>query len=283
MITGGPDVLFPGRILIIAPHMDDELLGCGATIARVTDKSKVFVSYATDGAASPVPHPGWGEEICRKLPELRRAEATVAMGVIGVPAANLRFLDLDDGTLAGRVPELGARIREVAAEVRPDHVLVPFRFDRHPDHLAVNSAARAADSDGALGAELFEYFVYSRMRLLRRGDLRAYIRPEILIRVEPDGVSDRKRLALECNRTQVTRYFDWQLRPILTASLLDDNCSGPEVFLRSGLVGSDDEIFVVPLWLIQLAHTLEPRLKRWKDRGKERLARWRRSTGDGRR
>jgi LmbE family N-acetylglucosaminyl deacetylase len=267
-----PDELLPGRVLVLAPHMDDELLGCGATLAGLTRRSHVFVAFATDGALSPVPPDGSGEPVCADLPALRAAEAREAMAMLGVPLANLRFLSLPDGRLADEPPRLEAALRGLVDDVRPDQLLVPFRFDRHPDHLALNRAVRKLAGERG-GPEVVEYFVYARTRLLPRGDLRAYLRGEHKVAVEAGHAADRKRRALECYRTQVTRYFAWQHRPILTPALLDENCRSPEIFLRAAGVLTDAEVFDAPLWVIRAAHAVEPHLKRWKDDAVARLAR----------
>lgn len=270
------DVLLPGRVLVLAPHMDDELLGCGATLARLSERTHAFVAFITDGAASPIPPAASGEEICGDLPQLRMAEARQAMAAIGVPDINLRFLGLPDGMLARESSRLAASLRSLVGELRPSHLLVPFRFDRHPDHLAINRAVRQLDRSMLGEAEIIEYFVYARTRMLWRGDLRAYLRPELAVAVEPGEAAGLKRQALECYRTQVTCYFGWQQRPILTPVLLDQNCREPEVFLRADPASEDGELFDAPLWMIRAAHAMEPHLKRWKDRAVASLASHRR-------
>jgi LmbE family N-acetylglucosaminyl deacetylase len=268
-----PDLLLPGRVLVLAPHMDDELLGCGATLAQLTDLKRVHVAYVTDGAASSSPPPAFAAAARAELPGVRTEEARAAMEVLGVPAANLWFLDLPDGELGREGIPLFERLRELIVALEPDHLFVPFRFDRHPDHLAVNRAARRIVREAQTPIEVLEYFVYSRTRLLKRGDLRAYLRPGIVAAVEPRRAGLLKRRALECYRTQVACYFPWQWRPILTATLLEQNCAEPEIFVRTGRADEDRELFDVPLWLVRTVHAVEPRLKGWKDIAAARLRR----------
>ena len=47
-MTADPAVLFPGTLVIAVPHRDDEALALGGTIARLPEKSRVHVVYATD-------------------------------------------------------------------------------------------------------------------------------------------------------------------------------------------------------------------------------------------
>ena len=54
-----PDEVFRGVILITVPHMDDEALACGGAIARLSDKGRVHLVYATDGTQAPEPIVPW--------------------------------------------------------------------------------------------------------------------------------------------------------------------------------------------------------------------------------
>ena len=84
------------KIIIFAPHPDDETLGCGGTIAkRISEGYEVFVVVMTDGRyafmnvldidSDPTPE---------ELKEIRKEEVKRATGILGVPEENLVFLDL---------------------------------------------------------------------------------------------------------------------------------------------------------------------------------------------
>ena len=61
---------------------------------------------------------------------------------------------------------------ELLHRIAPHTVLVPFRHDWHPDHLAVHRAATRAREGGRVTGTLVEYFVYTQRRLLPGGDVR---------------------------------------------------------------------------------------------------------------
>jgi LmbE family N-acetylglucosaminyl deacetylase len=255
---------FAGTVLIVAPHMDDEVLACGGLIASLPGKQCIHVLYATDGRKSPAPLVPWIDKASDDLGEVRKRESIAALGLLGVPLENLCFLDLPEAQLSRSDSEFEERVVNHLTELRPDHVLVPFRYDRHPDHLAVNRTLTAAHLVGAYEGTLSEYFVYYRWRLLRGGDVRRYVRPEDLIRVDIDAVARRKREALACFASQTTRYYPWQTRPILMPQLLDEECRGPEIFLRFDASRAGAAVFTSAAPWIQIAHQLEPRLQRWK-------------------
>jgi LmbE family N-acetylglucosaminyl deacetylase len=256
---------FQGTILLAVPHMDDCVLGSGGLLALLPDKARVHVCYATDGARSPAPLLPWRDRVPQDLVEIRRSEARAALTFLGVPAANIHHLDLPDSRLRHHMAELRHGMDRVIDATRPDCILAPFRYDRHPDHLAVHQAV----SRGVEGrdVQIMEYFVYQRWRLLPSGDVRTHIRPQHLVAVRIDAVSGRKRAALDLFRSQTTRFFDWQTRPVLSPQFLDDVSDGAEVFLRYDRSLAGPAIFApASRWWIRIAHRLEPALKKGKDR-----------------
>ena len=255
----------PGTVAVLAPHMDDELLACGGTLAALPSRSRVHVVWATDGSRSPAPAAPWRHPPAG-LADVREREAREALDVLGVPQENLHFLRLPDGRLRSHAAELDRALAPLLETIGPDHLLAPFRYDRHPDHLAVQRKATAwvAGRDGR--TELLEYFVYTASRLLPRGDIRSYIRPGLLLGVDITGWSATKRRALERYRSQTTRAYDFQRRPNLTPALLDLVCHEPELFLPYSPSMPGPAVFEGPVAYIRLAHRIEPVLKERKDR-----------------
>lgn len=260
-----PREVFAGRVLLAVPHMDDGVLACGGTIARLPDPRQVHVVYATDGSRSPEPLVPWLDHRPTDLERVRADEARAAMGHLGVPPENLHFLGLPDSRLRRHPEALEHSLAELLRRLRPAHLLAPFRYDRNPDHLAVNRAATRLCGKGGDTPRLSEYFVYYRWRLLPGGDLREYIDPALLLRVETAAVSRRKREALDLFRSQTTRYCPWQTRPNLTPELLDEVSEAPELFLRYDANRPGALVFTRGVPWIRVAHRLEPVLKKRKD------------------
>jgi LmbE family N-acetylglucosaminyl deacetylase len=145
------DSPFTGDILVCAPHMDDDALGCGMLIAMHASKGRVHALFVSDGALSPEPAPGRPDD-SRGLPAIRELEARAGLEILGVPQANITFLGLPDGALAHHEESIAAAVTDQARAVGARAVLVPFRYDRHPDHLALNRAATAAHAAGGIAA-----------------------------------------------------------------------------------------------------------------------------------
>ncbi|HKY60799.1 MAG TPA: PIG-L family deacetylase [Gemmatimonadota bacterium] len=260
-----PAERFRGTVAVLAPHMDDELLACGGTLAALPSKARVHVVWATDGSRSPAPAAPWKSPPAG-LAETRAREAGEALATLGVPAENLHFLGLPDGRLRGHAAELDQALGPLLTAIGPTRILAPFRYDRHPDHLAVQRAAVTWMAGRDDRPELIEYFVYTGSRLLPRGDIRSYIRPGLLVGVDIGRWSGAKRRALERYRSQTTRAYDFQHRPNLTPALLDQVCREAELFLPYSPSMPGPAVFAGPVAYIRLVHWLEPHLKAGKDR-----------------
>jgi LmbE family N-acetylglucosaminyl deacetylase len=137
------------RLVVVAPHPDDETLGTGGIIAALaTDSVPVLVVSVTDGEAAPVG--------CDRLAAVRRGELREALHRLA-PAATVGRLALPDGEVAGREDELVDRLGEVFAA--SDVVLAPHPSDGHPDHDACGRAAVAAAR--RVGARCWTYPVWA--------------------------------------------------------------------------------------------------------------------------
>jgi LmbE family N-acetylglucosaminyl deacetylase len=251
-----------GPLLVLAPHFDDEILGCGSLLEGVADKGRIQVVFACDGRGSadlkkPAPAPGAPD-----VGAVRAAESLAALALLALPPAAVRRLDFPDGSLPRRKAELGAALERIVEEVNPRWILAPFRFDRHPDHIALARAALALPAVREGRAQLLEYFVYTRFRLFPGRDIRRVVRPDYLLTLEAQSGTFLKRRALDCFTTQVTRYFPWQERPVLSEAFLREVAAAPEQFLAAPRGASDATVMRWPPWLVSLILAVESQAKR---------------------
>lgn len=263
--------LLKGRVVLLAPHSDDEALGCGGLLAQAPDPSLVHIVYATDGAASHAYLAPRGIEVRGELVEMRKAEARCAAAIFGIPPAHLHFLDLPDGALRRVRPRLSAALTALLAALRPQTILLPFRYDRHPDHIAVYQAGLEAARAAALAetTAFYEYFIYPEWRELPGGDVRGCLDAAALSALAIDRVAEIKRAALACYASQFTHYFPWQPRPVVPALMLERSLSQPELFHRCD--PARPGMAAVRRWRPLVAgaialHRLMPALKRIKHR-----------------
>lgn len=127
------------RLLVLAPHPDDEVIACGGLIAQhLRENRKVRIVIATNGAEQ-----GGGAS---REDESRRGVATLGEG------AELDFLGFPDRGLDDGVSD---RLRDVLRSFRPDLILVPSPIEIHPDHVALSHAfCGLIQRDGTTFAEL---------------------------------------------------------------------------------------------------------------------------------
>ena len=175
------------RLVVIAPHPDDETLGCGDLIARAARRGTATALIAlTDGDAS---HPESRRFPPAALGRLRSGEARRALARLGAGGIAVRRLCWRDGHVAvdGHV----GRLRRQLAMLRAGVVLVTSDADHHPDHRAAARIALAAAR--GLGLPVIHYAVWSRVAapIGRRGRCRG-----------------AKRWATGAFRSQITPYID---------------------------------------------------------------------------
>jgi N-acetylglucosamine malate deacetylase 1 len=152
-----------GRVLVLAPHMDDEIIGCGGAIARHAQAgAQIQVVFLTDGRyGSSALQKFVGEERKRKEMELvatRKEEARRALEVLGI--RDLVFLDAIDGKLA-EATNLAPRLREVLEKFLPDVVYLPCFLEQHPDHRAASAVLLEATRGMDRNFDCFSYEVWT--------------------------------------------------------------------------------------------------------------------------
>ena len=174
MITSTFDAA--SRLIMIAPHPDDESLAAGVLIQKAVARgAAVRVIYITDGDDNPWPQRAlekrwhltpadrarWGKR--------RRKEAIAALEVLGLRAADARFLGMPDQGLTRALLHDGlktsARIGRMISDWAPTHLFFPSELDTHPDHSAVALLLRFAIEDFKLsekGCASFSYLVHGK-------------------------------------------------------------------------------------------------------------------------
>ncbi|HPF35744.1 MAG TPA: PIG-L family deacetylase [Candidatus Krumholzibacteria bacterium] len=219
-LTSATDTALRRPAVVIAPHQDDEVLGCGGTILRKRDLgAPVTLVFLTDGGTS---HRNLMPS--EEMRPLRRAEALEAAARLGVPADRVHFLDIPNRELTAGVDAAAAGLAPILAAAAPAEIYTPWAGEPPPDHAAAYRATVKALALWGGAADLHEYAVWfwqewpwcraehyqpagrrarwaARLRGLRAGD--AF---RTGVNVEP--VLARKRHALAAHRSQNERLID---------------------------------------------------------------------------
>ncbi|MET0374392.1 MAG: PIG-L family deacetylase [Rhizorhabdus sp.] len=146
----------PKRVVIIAPHPDDETIGAWGLMRRLRRSgAAVEVIVVSDGGGSHPASRAWPKP---RLIKARMRETRQAMRAIGILPGACTFLRLPDGELAARFGQLQSRLRRTLWRRRaPCLVVGPAMGDAHPDHHAV---ARALWRSRRRGERRLSYHVW---------------------------------------------------------------------------------------------------------------------------
>lgn len=139
------DITGAGTCLILAPHPDDESLGCGGLIATAVAAGRApLVVILTDGAGS---HPNSRTYPPERLRATREAEAAEAVAYLGLPPARLVFLRQPDTAAPTAGPRFDSVVDQLRALLRQEPacttILAPWGQDPHCDHQAASRIAAA--------------------------------------------------------------------------------------------------------------------------------------------
>jgi LmbE family N-acetylglucosaminyl deacetylase len=149
------------RIIVFAPHPDDETLGCGGTIAKkIAEGYEVLIVIMTDGRFLLQN----GSEIDSRLApervkEIRRIEVLNATKILGVPEKNVIFLDFVDGTLKENKKTAEEKVTMILEKFPPSEVYFPYEKDNHPDHKATNHIVQTVFKKLNLKPMMYRYSI----------------------------------------------------------------------------------------------------------------------------
>jgi N-acetylglucosamine malate deacetylase 1 len=175
------------NILIIAPHPDDEAIGCGGAVClRVEAGDTVGAVFLTSGELGLAP--ASAEDAIRT----REAEAAEAGGILGI--STLDFLRLPDQGVAREVRAGATRLAPILERSRPGVVYLPHPGEQHPDHAASLPLVRNALAIARIAPpELRGYEIWTPLAHFE------YV--EDITRVMP-----RKLEAIRSHRSQVAKF-----------------------------------------------------------------------------
>lgn len=218
--------------LVLAPHPDDETLGCGATIMRkLSAGTPVQVVIATDGR-----HSYHSTKLSADaLVEIREKEARRAGAILGLRCENIYFLRFEDGRLTDHRRLLRDRLIDILDTVNPGEIFVSSIVDSHPDHRVLAEVGRElvqAHRDRL--PMLYEYPIWfwdpRRWRVKELAGLRIRI-------VRTEEFLTRKREAIAAYRSQLTNLTGEAGWATLRRGFLRQFLQPTEIFFEVSLPG----------------------------------------------
>ncbi len=233
-LNNAETVLSWGRTLVVAPHPDDESLGCGGAIALLRDyETEVFVLVLSDGTLS---HPNSKKFPPEKLRNLRESETKKALEILGVSQNNIEFFRCKDRSVPNRDSEnwneAVKKCREYIVSVKPKTILVPWRRDPHPDHQAAFQIISRTKQEISSDIKLIEYPIWlweiaESVDAPRKAEVSAW-------RLNIESVLDKKLRAIHKHKSQTTDLIDDDAEGFRLSPEILENFGFPwEVYLES--------------------------------------------------
>ncbi|MEW6584542.1 MAG: PIG-L deacetylase family protein [Nitrospirota bacterium] len=224
------------KILVLAPHPDDEALGCGGTISLLVKAGKpVKIVFLTSGDKGDESHPmsavTHGEKHITDYSLMREKEAERALGILDV--SDYEFLRLPDRELHTHRENALDRLLDIASSYAPDALYSPSPIEVNPDHRTTAALSLGIQKrKKAAGFQLSLLFY----------EVTVPLRPNILVDISP--VQIRKRRAVKKYKSQLKQK---DYLGIITAlnrfrSLTLDKVSDVEAFWFLKEPVDDDEM-----------------------------------------
>lgn len=178
-----PELIVPSskRVLVVAPHMDDEVIPCGGTLLLLRETgAEIHVVFVTDSSGA-LP----SAEARSALTATRRSEAQAVAKLVGFKFNELGF---PDGQLHKHEEALSEQLRRAIERTSPDLIFCPFPADAHSDHMSCAIAVARAASAAAPDASILAYEVWTPLW------------PNVAVDIS--SVADRKSEAIDLYRSQ---------------------------------------------------------------------------------
>lgn len=148
------DLNLTDKVLIIAPHPDDEVIGCGGLIARlVLECNMPHIAILTGGEGS---HNHCCSVAPNDIKTSRRKLTDNALCILSVNREHIHELDFPDGNISTDNSEI-KKLNEIIDEIAPNIILVPHWGEGWPDHINTGEIIKKI---APKQATIYEYCVW---------------------------------------------------------------------------------------------------------------------------
>lgn len=211
--------------IIIAPHPDDEVLGCGGYIAQAVKRgSNIKVVVLTDGGGS---HDNCCQINKEKIKRERRKLTHTALECLGLESDKIIFLGWDDGKLplSGH-PDFGIKVDELArifTGLKPVNVFCPHPFEGWADHVGAQEITLDAIKRSSIRTSLYYYCIWFWVSMPLRKGLMCDWRNAVVLDVsdghkqKQNAINNYLRLCAPCGNPwsgllpgELLKAFQWE-------------------------------------------------------------------------
>jgi LmbE family N-acetylglucosaminyl deacetylase len=193
------------KVVIFAPHPDDEVYGCGGSIMKwMTEGHNVHIIYVTDNCALV----SWGKKHNELIEEEARdyinlseedigkiglEEARKAADKFGFPKSNVHLFEFHDQDAMNQIDKGVILSKQIINDA--DRIVIPSDNNNHPDHQATHLMAKTAVQELNLtNIEIYVYAIYNVMKAP----------PEKQVKIRMAEYRDRLYDIMKIYKTQIT-------------------------------------------------------------------------------
>lgn len=183
------------KVLVIAPHLDDEVLGCGGTLIR-------HLENGDNVSVCVVAHRVYGHKYDKSRMNVEMKHAMAAQKILGYN--DFHFLDLPDERLDNCIQEIIIPLEECFKLAEPDIAYSPFPYDNNQDHRAVAEAVQVVLRPFA--SKLKKWLMYETPSSTEQAPPVGYLQFAPNSYVDIEKPLEKKLEALSCYETEARKY-----------------------------------------------------------------------------
>ena len=200
----------PTRIMVLAPHTDDGELGCGGTIAKLSEEGKevFYAAFCNSSKALPTSFP----------PDTLELECKRATSILGIPSSILILFNYGVRELPQSRQQILEELLKLNKDIGPNMVLLPAASDIHQDHQVIHQEGMRAFKNTTFAGYELPWNNYS-------------IRTNFFVRLSESHLAKK----IECLKAYESQSGKNYMNPDFTRSLakvrgVQANCSYAEAF-----------------------------------------------------
>lgn len=220
------------RIVVFAPHPDDEILCCGGTIIKkLKNGFDVSIVYMTDGRNALSNLGVYTDPSPDELKQIRQKEAITGANLLGVRRENLYFLDNEDRKLQCNSYTIN-NIQNILNNIKPQEIYFPSINDVSPDHkstyLIIMEALRTIEHK----SNIYLYLAlpkYSRLDYVNKQLFRIF--EKRYVKNDISEFLSQKYFSLLQHKSQIKIINSKQRRPVISHLTLKRFFNNTEYFL----------------------------------------------------
>lgn len=204
-------------ILAIGAHNDDQIIGCGGTLAKYAREGKIVKTIVCSFGESS--HPHYKKEVIAKT---RVLEAQKSDNILG--GEGITFLAMKEGKFKEEFEKKGNQILKMIKELKPTKIFTHSADDPHPDHRVVHNFIKK--NKDKINADIYSFDIWNLFSI-KKSDT-----PKLVVDISKTYAQKIKAFEVHKSQQIVVSQFKWKIYIKDRINGLMNKCKYAEVFHR---------------------------------------------------